>query len=113
MYSNHHLGGCRWEYNVSWQNRSNYNMVNRKSRKEIVDVPGYGYILKNNVSFSYTDSLNCGHLINCDAAKCIIENNSFASTETAVEVNAGLFVSPDPATLFAPRDAEGNLPIGG
>ena len=112
MYSNHHLGGCRWEYNVSWQNRSNYNMVNRKSRKEIVDVPGYGHILKNNVSFSYTDSLNGGHLINCDAAKCIIENNRFASTETDVEVSAGLFVSSDPATLFAPRDAEGNLPIG-
>ena len=110
LYSNHHLGGCRWEYNSSWMNRSNYNMVNRKSNEEAVDVPGYGHILKNNVSFTFTDSSKGGHLINCDAAQCTIENNTFAPAETAVMVTADMFVSTDPAMLFAPRDADGNLP---
>jgi hypothetical protein len=50
------------------------------------------------------------HLRNCDAAQCTIENNTFAPAETAVTVTADLFVSTDPATLFAPRDADGNLP---
>ncbi len=110
LYSNHHLGGCRWEYNVSWQNRSNYNMVNRKSREERVDVPGYGHILKHNVSFTFTDTSKGGHLVNCDADRCIIEDNTFAPAETAVEVSAAMFVSTDPVTLFTPRDADGNLP---
>ena len=110
LYANHHMGGCRWEYNASWQNRSNYNMVNRKSNEEAVDVPGYGHILKHNVSFTFTDTSKGGHLVNCDADRCTIENNTFAPAETAVAVSASMFVSTDPATLFAPRDAEGNLP---
>ena len=85
-------------------------MVNRKSNEEAVDVPGYGHILKNNVSFTFTDSSKGGHLINCDAAQCTIENNTFAPAETAIAVTADMFVSTDPATLFAPRDADGNLP---
>lgn len=110
LYSNHHMGGCRWEYNSSWQNRSNYNMVNRKSNEEAVDVPGYGHILKHNVSFTFTDTSKGGHLVNCDADRCTIDNNTFAPSETAVAVSADLFVSTDPVSLFAPRDAEGNLP---
>ncbi len=110
IYSNHHLGGCRWEYNSSWDNRANYNMVNRKSTDEAVDVPGYGHILRNNVSFTFTDALNGGHLTNCDAARCTIENNTFAPADTAVNVHADMFVSTDAATLFAKRDADGNLP---
>lgn len=110
LYSNHHMGGCRWENNSSWYNRSNYNMVNRKSNEEAVDVPGYGHILKNNVSFTFTDSSKGGHLINCDASQCTIENNSFAPSETSFSVTADMFVSTAASTLFAARDAEGNLP---
>ncbi|MBR2114908.1 MAG: DUF4990 domain-containing protein [Prevotella sp.] len=110
MYSNHHMGGCRWEYNSSWYNRSNYNMVNRKSDEEAIDVPGYGHILKNNVSYTFTDTSRGGHLTNCNAAQCTIENNTFAPTEAAVSVSAAMFVSTDAATLFAKRDADGNLP---
>ena len=110
LYSNHHLGGCRWEYNSSWYNRSNYNMVNRKSNEENVDVPGYSHILRNNVSFTFTDASKGGHLINCDAVQCILENNTFAPAESAVSVTADMFVSTDASTLFAERDAEGNLP---
>ena len=99
-----------WEYNSSWYNRSNYNMVNRKSDEEAIDVPGYGHILRNNVSFTFTDSLNGGNLINCDATQCTIENNSFTPAETAVTITANMFVSTNSATLFSPRDADGNLP---
>ncbi len=110
LYSNHHMGGCRWEYNSSWYNRANYNMVNRKSDEEAVDVPGYGHILKHNVSYTFTDTSKGGHLINCDASLCTIENNSFAPAETSFTVNADMFVTTDASTLFAPRDADGNLP---
>ena len=73
-------------------------------------MPGYGHILKHNVSFTFTDSLSGGHLINYDADQCIIEDNTFAPAETAVEVSAAMFVPTDPVTLFTPRDADGNLP---
>ena len=85
-------------------------MVNRKSNEENVDVPGYGHILRNNVSFTFTDASKGGHLINCDAVQCILENNTFAPAESAVSVTADMFVSTDASTLFAERDAEGNLP---
>ena len=107
-YSNHHLGGIRWENNSSWYNRANYNMVNQKSYTEAVDVDGYDHILRNNVSFTYTDK---GHLINCNASRCTIENNTFAPAETEFTVTSSMFVSTDPATLFAERDADGNLPV--
>ncbi len=110
IYANHHLGGCRWEYNSSWYNRANYNMVNRKSDMEATDVPGYGHILKNNVSFSIADASVCIDLINCDASQCTIDNNSFAPEEAAVNVTSDMFVTTDASTLFAARDAEGHLP---
>ena len=110
LYSNHHLGGCRWEYNSSWFNRANYNMVNRKSNEENVDVAGYGHILRNNVSFTFTDSSKGGHLTNCDAALCTLENNTFAPAESVVPVTEDMFVSTEASTLFAERDDEGNLP---
>ena len=54
IYSNHHLGGNRWEYNTSGMNqRHNYSMVNRKgtATTENVDVDGYEHILIGNVSW--------------------------------------------------------------
>ena len=110
IYSNHHLGGCRWENNSSWYNHANYNMVNRKSDFEAVDVPGYGHILKDNMSFSITESSKCIDLINCDVTLCSIENNSFAPAETSVNITSDMFVSTDASTLFAARDKEGCLP---
>ena len=55
IYSNHHLGGNRWEYNTSGMNqRHNYSMVNRKgtATTENVDVDGYEHILIGRVSSS-------------------------------------------------------------
>ncbi|MGN1263861.1 MAG: right-handed parallel beta-helix repeat-containing protein [Prevotella sp.] len=110
FYSNHHLGGDKWENNTSWKNKSNYNMVNRKNTDEAVDVAGYDHILINNVSWTFTDTSKGGHLTNCDENSCTLLNNSFAPSETAFELSASMFVSNDPALLFAPRLAGGMLP---
>lgn len=110
LYSNHHLGGSRWENNSSWDNRGNYNMVNRKSEREVVDVPGYGHELTGNVSYAYADGMRSGHLVNCDMTRSSLVNNSFAPADSAITVTGDMFVSVDPAELFLPRDADGNLP---
>lgn len=110
LYSNHHLGGSRWENNSSWDNRGNYNMVNRKSEREVVDVPGYGHELTGNVSYTYADGMRSGHLVNCDMTRSSLVNNSFAPADSAVTVTGDMFVSIAPAELFLPRDADGNLP---
>lgn len=107
IYSNHHLGGNLWEQNTSAMNqRDNYNMVNRKTTDEAVDVPGYDHQLSGNVSWSPKKE----HLSNCDASSCTIENNSFAPASSVVTVTASMFVTTDASTLFAARDADGNLP---
>jgi hypothetical protein len=114
IYANHHLGGCRWVNNTAWDNRANYNMVNRKSEREVVDVPGYGHYLEGNVSYTFTDTVRGGHLVNCDPVHSTVVNNTFpapSSGEAPVEVTAEMFVSTDPALLFLPRDADGNLPV--
>ncbi len=105
IYSNHHLAGNRWEYNSAGQNqRYNYSMVNRKSVDEVVDVDGYNHILTNNVSWHD----NGKHLTQCDMNSSTLTNNSFGPTSVAV--GSSSFVSVNPSDLFAPRDAEGNLP---
>ena len=105
IYSNHHLAGNRWEQNTSAMNqRDNYNMVNRKTASEAVDVPGYDHVLTGNVSWSPAKQ----HLSNCDATTSTLTNNSFAPT--AISVVASHFVSTDPSHLFVSRDADGHLP---
>jgi hypothetical protein len=54
-------------------------------------VAGYGHILRNNVSFTFTDSSKGRHLTNCDAAQCTLENNTFAPAESVVPVTADMF----------------------
>ena len=105
IYSNHHLGGNRWEYNTSAQNqRDNYNMVNRKTTDEAVDVDGYGHVLQSNVSYAP----NKNDLSNCSMSASTLINNSFGPDKFAV--GASNFVSTSPTRLFLARDAEGNLP---
>jgi len=73
IYANHHLGGLLFEDNISIANPRNYSMVCRKSAEENVDVPGYGHVLRNNISIhpskegdDYTDY---------DKEKCSMEGN--------------------------------------
>ena len=57
-------------------------MLNRKSSNEAVDVPGYGHIIKNNLSLSPRNSGGFPqHLINVDNTLSEIKNNSFAPND--------------------------------
>ncbi len=109
LYANHHLGGNRWENNVSVGNRrDNYNMVNRRSTEADgnEDVPGYGHRLKGNTSYRPGRR----HLSNMDEAKSVAEDNSWQQEGRLAD---GDFVSVSQELLFAPRDADGNLPENG
>lgn len=106
FYANHHLGGIVWYNNTGYRNPSNFNMLNRKSAVETVDVNGYDHIIKNNLSYSPRTSTN--HIINVDQTKCEISNNSFLPTSTSV--TSSDFVSLDEKQLMSSRKADGSLP---
>lgn len=106
FYANHHLGGITWINNTGYKNPSNFCMLNRQSADVIRDTTGYGHILVSNLSF---EPLRAGkHLIDIDTTRCVIANNSFAPTDTAI--SADNFLSVDPEELMAPRQADGSLP---
>ena len=77
---------------------------------QTIDVAGYGHILSNNVSWTFTDTKNGGHLINYDAAKGKLSNNSFAPEDTSIEVTEKMFVSTEPSQLFIKHLPDGRLP---
>lgn len=106
FYANHHLGGINWHHNTAYQNPSNYNMLNRKSAAEIVDVPGYGHQLYNNVSLSPRSASN--HIINVNTSLCELVSNSFAPADLNINVND--FMSVDAKQLMLPRKSDGSLP---
>ena len=105
FYSNHHLGGIAWYNNTGFRNPSNFNMKNRKSATEAVDVPGYGHIIRNNLSYLPRSSQ---HISDVDVDKCIISNNSFLPK--IMTVSETDFLSLNENQLTSPRNAEGSLP---
>lgn len=106
LYANHHLGGILFENNTGYRNPSNFCMLNRKSASEAVNVPGYGHIIKNNLS--YSPRMRGKDLIDVDATRCEIVNNSFAPSP--IELTDADFVSLDDTQLTLPRKANGSLP---
>jgi len=106
FYSNHHLGGITWYNNTGYKNPSNFNMLNRKSVSEAVDVDGYGHIIKNNLS--YAPRTSGKNIISVDHTLCEIENNSFLPTEMSIASSD--FMSLDESQLMLPRKADGSLP---
>lgn len=106
FYANHHLGGIAWYNNTGYQNPSNFCMLNRKSASEKVDVPGYGHIIKNNIS--YMPQSADKHLIDVDETLCEIVNNSFAPE--SYELTSADFISLEDTELMNPRQADGTLP---
>lgn len=105
FYANHHLGGLDFINNSAYRNRRNFNMVNRKSVAENVDVDGYGHCLRGNVAYSPTSSgADC---INVDRNLCTLSGNSFYGT---VSMGASDFISLDASELLLPRKADGSLP---
>lgn len=109
FYSNHHLEGSYWYNNTAYQNGINFNMLNRKAKTEsdyLIDGPGYNHVLRNNISFMPRSAAN--DIANVDAARCIIEHNSFGDDH--ITITADDFLSIDTAQLTAPRKSDGSLP---
>ena len=105
FYANHHLGGIVFVNNSAYRNMSgNFNMLNRKSAEEVVDVPGYGHVIWNNISL---ESKRNGDISNVDESKCCIGNNSFLPD---MKIKAADFESVDVNQLKAPRKPDGSLP---
>ena len=103
IYANHHLGGNDWYNNSAYANKRNYNMVNRKSESEAVDVDGYEHVLKNNLSYGGTTA----NYVNISETLCTLENNTFLPTMT---LSASDFESLDGTQLKRDRQADGSLP---
>lgn len=102
FYSNHQIGGIDFLGNSSFRNSRNYNMLGR-SADHTGDVPGYGHVIKNNVSFGSRHDLD-----NVDRARCEISNNSF---DLKIPLTQEDFVSLDEKELMKPRQANGELPV--
>ncbi len=102
FYANHHPGGGDWFNNSGFRNGTNYNMLCRL-RDNRTDVPGFSHRLRNNLSFGSRN-----HLAQFEAGKNEEDHNSFAPDLTLTE---GDFVSLDDAQVFAPRAADGGLPV--
>ena len=103
IYSNHHLGGNRWEYNTSALNqRDNYNMVNRLTSLagDNYDIDGYGHVLRYNVS-KEPGKLHISYINWVDSK---LEGNSFEPR--GVDEKSVIITQ---AELLAPRDKDGNL----
>ncbi|MDE6143611.1 MAG: right-handed parallel beta-helix repeat-containing protein [Muribaculaceae bacterium] len=105
FYANHHLGGLDFHNNTSFRNKRNFNMVNRKSHKEAVDVDGYDHHLTNNLSYSPT--MSGAHCVNIDTSSSTYVNNSFLPE---ISLNDSDFLSLDPSQLLYPRNEDGSLP---
>lgn len=105
FYANHHLGGLDFINNSAYRNRRNFNMVNRKSVEENIDVDGYEHFLGSNVSLSPTSSgADC---ININKNLSSLLNNTFDGSITVSSVD---FKSLDTSELLLPRKADGSLP---
>lgn len=104
IYSNHHLGGLDFINNTSIHNRWNFNMTNRKSAEENVDVDGYGHFLANNVAYNGREQ----DIYNVDYELSTMLNNSFHPD--GVTLSEADFMSLDANELIAERNPDGSLP---
>ncbi|MCM1020713.1 MAG: right-handed parallel beta-helix repeat-containing protein [Muribaculum sp.] len=105
FYANHHLGGLDFTNNTSYHNKRNFNMVNRKSATEAVDVDGYDHSLTNNVA--YQPILTDANCVNLDQSLSTATNNTFMPEMTLTDTD---FESLDANQLLLPRKADGSLP---
>lgn len=102
FYANHQPGGNYWYNNTALRNGVNFNMLNRNAAFT-QDVPGYGHVLKNNLSVEPRNS----DFAWIDESKCTLVSNSFSMN---VKVAASDFLSLDEKELIAPRKSDGSLP---
>lgn len=103
FYANHHIGGCDWLNNIAWRNANNFNMLCRLD-DNATDVPGYGHLLRGNVSYQ---SGRRKPIVEIDRPKCELSNNSFDSNHQSTDRQ---LKSEDEKQLLLPRQADGSLP---
>jgi hypothetical protein len=111
FYSNHHQAGSYWYNNTAYQNATNYNMVNRKDRTTsgyLVDVPGYGHVLRNNVSLRGRSTAN-PDTISLSRSASTYDHNTFG--KGPIPATTADFISLDTTLLRTPRQADGSLPL--
>ncbi|QDV42832.1 Pectate lyase L precursor [Stieleria neptunia] len=101
FYANHHVGGCDWLNNLAYRNGTNFNMLCRTNDNS-TDVPGYGHVLKGNVSLASRRLI-----INVNLAKCELADNRFDPDEPFPDFD---IQSLDRSQLTGPRQADGSLP---
>lgn len=101
FYANHHIGGGDWLGNAAYRNGTNFNMLCRKS-DNVTDVPGYGHVLRDNISYRSRRLIS-----NLNREQCEVANNSFDSD---VQITESDFMSLDESQLTQPRKPNGDLP---
>jgi hypothetical protein len=101
FYANHHPGGCDWFNNSAHRNGVDYSMLGRLP-DNVTDVPGYGHVLRNNLSLGTRRVLS-----DIDEAGCTMSHNSFT---LAPEPGHDEVESVDTAQMIMPRQPDGRLP---
>ncbi|SMO53886.1 Por secretion system C-terminal sorting domain-containing protein [Gracilimonas mengyeensis] len=107
FYANHHLAGNNWYNNSAFQNRVNFNMLNRPSREdnENIDTDGYDHVLINNLS--HVKGFGFRHFAYIDTSQNTLETNSW---ELGGQLSDSDFESLDVDLLTSPRKEDGSLP---
>lgn len=105
FYANHHLGGLDFINNTAYANKRNFNMVNRKSHSEAIDVDGYGHHLYRNIA--YKPTLSGADCVNIDLNSSTLSDNTFHSS---VSISDKDFESLDSKQLYQARKEDGSLP---
>ncbi|HEX8295601.1 MAG TPA: DUF4990 domain-containing protein [Chthoniobacteraceae bacterium] len=102
FYANHHPGGNDWFNNTAYRNGNNFNLLGRNIA-DVNDVPGYGHKMRNNLGYKARGK----ELTNLNEAASDVSGNYF---NLPVKVDQEDFASLNEAELFAPRQANGDLP---
>lgn len=111
FYSNHHLGGVKFDHNSAYRNgKYDYSFVNRKGSalSDAVDVDGYGHIVTNNISYN-----NNKIVTSIDVTQCTIQDNSFSYSDETwdnEELTNNDFYSLNSNELTAERNKDGSFP---
>lgn len=104
FYSNHQPGqSANWTYNTSFYNKmGNFDMLERISPSEKVDIPGTREVLHYNISYG-------GTLIKDDnnPSENVTDNSWTMDSLTLSDVD---FQSIDAAQLTLPRKSDGSMP---
>jgi hypothetical protein len=105
FHANYHMSGDYWYHNTSVYNPENFNMLARLSIEKPVAVPGWGHVVKNNVSYRQTKS--GPEIINVQWDECDVANNTF---DLGLVLTDADFLSVDDSELTRPRKDNGDLP---